>query len=635
MQLIKRLRDVRQRERGAIAIITALSMVALCVVAGMVVDLGLLRVDRQSDQSAADAAATAGANGLVPDLTNPILYPFAGVCQALHYLQANDPDFKTLSSSTWYKGDGTLLGSDGCASTWATNPCTPATPSSWAKFVGKSADGKSQVIIQSGYTFTNSGFAQDTDPVFASDGTARGGCDQLAVILSVTRNTTLGRPAASSMGTTVRSVARVTFSPPVSPYALLILERHNCQVISNGNNGLAAIDVLGYGSHPGMIHSDSDGQGTGCNKPILVGQKASGIVAHEAPDTGAAGRISTVATSNQSDGITNVYSGPSPNSGPVTANMATRAVVDKVYLAGVRNAVSTAAPAWAAIAAGTAPSASFGSALGAWTVLSGCPSGSVSGTKIFIKNCANMNNSATFPNATDIIFPGTVGGGSSAIKMPLAQNVYVAGDPSTNGTGASPGTELSMHDNGAACPSAATPSASRAKLIVYAGALTVGGGMFRACNTTVILMSNNADACLPTTNGTYYDNGLVCNGLTRQGSGVVNMTGSGTVDWTAPDLDDDNSPASDTDHYNLEDLALWDESSRTQGLGGSGTVHLAGVFAAPNANPLKLNGNPTWSVLNSQYVVRTLENDGGGVFTMQPSPTLPIAPPNLSFGLVR
>lgn len=647
MPMIRQRRSLPRKEQGAIAIITALSMVALCVVAGMVVDLGLIRVDQQSDRSAADAAAMAGANGLMPDTSNRQIYPFAGVCQAMHYLQVNDPDFTAFKSRTWYDGSGTSLGVDdyGCSSAVATLKCVPNTPTSWARLVGISADGKTRVTIQSGYTFAGSGFTEDTKQVYTSDSGAsnQGGCDQLAVIMSVTRSTTLARPAASTMGTTVRSVARLTIEPPESPYSLLILERHDCQVITNGNNGVAAINVQGYEDHPGLIHSDSDGTGSNCNKPILVGQKVDGIVAHEAPDNGAPGVISTVATSNQSDGIANVYSGPSPGTGPVTTGLATRKIVDDVYLAGVTAARNSAAFAWNAIATGTAPDPSLGAAVGPWTVLSGCPSGTVTATKILIKNCSNMNNSATFTNATDIIFPGQLGGGSSTIKMPYAQNVYVAGNSTPNGSGITVGTQVSMHDagytpdpsTGVVCPAQYDSSASarRGRLFVYAGALTVGGGTFRACNTTVILMSNRDDACLPTGTPTYIANDLPCGGTA--GNGIVSMSGGGHVDWTAPNLVDDEQTATDTDHYNLEDLALWTEAGGTQGLGGTGVVHLAGVFVAPNAKPLKLNGNPTWSVLNSQYVVRTLENDGGAIFNMQPSPTLPVAPPNVTFGLVR
>jgi hypothetical protein len=633
----------RPDEGGAIAIIVAIMMVSLCVAAAMVLDLGLLRVDRQEDKSAQDSAAVAGANGLVASLASPApFHPFAGVCQALNYLKVNSSKFKTFSSESWQDGNGAVLGGSGfgCTPAQAAAICTASTPTTWARFRGVSNDGKTTVFIQSGYTVsggnistvTGGDFSEESMPAFAGDtGDATyGGCDQVAVFVVDSRDTTFGNAAGvSKVSTRLRSVARVHIAPPQSPFALLVLERTDCQVLTNGNNGVAAINVNGYKTHPGLIHADSDGSGASCNKQIIVGQKADGVVAHEAPDTNAPGSISTVATSNQSDALANVYAGPaSSKSAPVSSGQVTRSVVDSIYLNGVKAAVASSAFAWTAAAPPvTVPD-------GTWTKINSCPSGNVPGTKLLV-NCGNMNNSATFTQATDIIFTGTLGGGSSTIKMPKAQNVYVVGSGQPNGVGVQPGTLLSMHDNDSACSSTFDPAASRAKLVVFGGSLTVSGGTFRACNTTVILMGNDSTGCLPASSPTYYPLGKVCNGLTKVGNGVVNMTGNGTVDWTAPNLDTDEEQASQADHDALEDLALWNESYGSQGLGGSGTVHLAGVYVAPNAKPLKLNGTPTWQVLNSQYVVRTLENDGGAIFNLQPLPSLPVAPPTVTFELVR
>jgi hypothetical protein len=578
------------------------------------------------------------------------------VCQALNYLKVNDRSFATATSPTWTNGNGGAIAGnpDGCNASHATDLCTKDDPSTWARWQATTNEGKLTVTIQSGYKIlppsgpvdpinTYGNLAAVTGGAFYEDGLASysgdfgdvatyGGCDQVGVFVTESRPTTIAAEAAKTMGTRVRSVARVRIDPPESPYALLILERADCQVLTNGNNGVAAINVDGYKTHPGMIHSDSNGSGGSCNKQIIVGQKPDGVVAHEAPDTNAPGSISTVATSNQSDGIANVYAGPSPPGiGPTSSSLVTREVLDTVYLNGVTTARNNAAFAWTAAAGpGTVPD-------GTWTKINGCPAAgaTVTGTKLLVK-CNNMNSSADFPDATDIIFTGSLGGGSATIRMPMANNVYVVGGGSNNNAvGVEAGTQLSMHDNNTGCSSTFNSSVTRAKMFVYGGSLKVNGGIFRACDTTVILMGADATACLPTATPTYYPNGQVCNGLSKAGNGIVDMSGNGTVDWTGPNKVDDDIQASKTDHDNLEDLALWTESSGVQGLGGSGTVHLAGVFAAPNAKPLKLNGTPTWQVLNSQYVVRTLENDGGAIFNMRPSPSLPVAPPAVTFELVR
>ena len=72
----------------------------------MVLDFGLVRVDRQVNKSAADAAAMAGAHGLYGGNSNA--YPYRGVCTAIRYLQNNDTRFAgvTDTSGTWTDGTG-------------------------------------------------------------------------------------------------------------------------------------------------------------------------------------------------------------------------------------------------------------------------------------------------------------------------------------------------------------------------------------------------------------------------------------------------------------------------------------------------------------------------------------------------
>lgn len=647
-------RRARQRdEQGAVAVLTALCAVGLCVAAALVVDLGLMRVDRQVAKSAQDSAALAGVNGLVPNIHNATFHPFAGVCTALNYLKANSPDYATFSTSTWSDGAGGAIAGDGCDASKASQVCVPGNRATWARFTGTTADGRSQVYIQSGYTVsadpvdTVSGgaFPEESLPVYASDSGAvtSGGCDQVAVIISETRNTTLGAPAAASMGTRVRSVARVLVEPPKSPFALLILEQHNCQVLANGANGVAAIEVQGYQDSPGMIHSDSAGDGANCNKALMVGTKSDGIVAKKAPLTSDPGQISTVATSNQIDTTDNVYAEPKvAGSVPISSGVVTRDVVDRVFLSGVRARVADSAFAWNAgsgwgTAAPTTPvSTQLDPSGNPWTVM-GCPAAAAVVTaapRVLVK-CPNLNSSVTFSDATHIIFTGEVGGGSSVVRMPKAINVYVHGNTGPNGTGAAAGTELSMHNAGqATCGS----SPERARLFIRAGKLDITGGTFQACNTSIILLGGYSDGCLPAVNGTYYANGKVCDTLTKTGNGLLNMGGNAIVDWTAPSTVPDTTPANlvpQAARDELEDLMFWSETYGVHGLGGGGSVHLSGVFVAPNADALKLNGNPAWDVLNSQYVVRTLENNGGAVFKMQPMPSLPVAPPSISFYLAR
>lgn len=619
----------------------------------MVVDLGLLRVDRQTDKSAADAASMAGIHGMVPDVNNPSFHPFAGVCQALDYLRANSSNLGAFASEKWTDGTGSTVAAPDCSAT-DSRLCSPNAPTTWARFTGTTSDGRSKVTIQAGYHVTD-GDASTPDPAtdgnianvtggdFPEDGLASyvndtgtptdptatdyGGCEQLAVFLNEQRNTQLGVQAASKMGTRIRSVGRVSISPPITPFALLILERHDCQVLENTSNG--TIDVQGYGDNPGMIHADSDGTGANCNKAVMVGAKAGGIVAHESPNTGASGQLSTVATSNQSDGIPNVYAAPyPPGTNPISRDLVTRKVLDDVYLGGVTQAVSNAQQYFDAAVAGAPPNDG-----NTWTQ-KGCPNNDTWTAQYVFINCSDLNKNLSLPNAKMVVFSGRVD--PDIITMPVASRVYVYG--ATTPAAISVGTQFSMNDQGGGCPTTWDNSKQRAQLIVHTGPLKSNGGLFRACNTTVILMGGSDNGCLPSSSPTYAQNGQVCPSIsapTGPGTGLLSLGGNTNIDWTAPDLDDDNEYASQADHDQLEDLALWTETYGVHTLGGGGTMHLMGVFAAPNAYPMKLNGGPVQNVLNSQYVTRELWTTGSGTLEMQPLPSLPVAPPTVGFNLVR
>ena len=108
---VRRERD----ERGAVAILVALSLTVILVIAAMVLDFGLIRIDRQVDRSAADAATLAGLHGLNTGDGTP--HPYVGVCTAIRYLKVNTPRFSGVDESTgWTNGIGGAAG-NGCTDT--------------------------------------------------------------------------------------------------------------------------------------------------------------------------------------------------------------------------------------------------------------------------------------------------------------------------------------------------------------------------------------------------------------------------------------------------------------------------------------------------------------------------------------
>ncbi|HET7386769.1 MAG TPA: pilus assembly protein TadG-related protein, partial [Nocardioidaceae bacterium] len=250
-------RQRRSQQRGAVAIMVALFMAALCLIAAFTVDLGLVRMDRQQNKSAADSATLAGVAALAPPKKAGTFYPFAGVCAALHYLEANSPSVGSFATSTWTDGNGAATPVDGCDPSLATATCTPNNPSTWARFVGTTSDGRFTVHIQSGYDVSDPSFPEESLPSLQTDtgDPTWGNCDQLAVIVAQTRGTTLGALATSSDGSVIRSVARVTVAPPKDPVSLLVLERHDCQALAITSGGAGGrIEVNGYDDASTGVH---------------------------------------------------------------------------------------------------------------------------------------------------------------------------------------------------------------------------------------------------------------------------------------------------------------------------------------------------------------------------------------------
>jgi hypothetical protein len=109
-------------EKGAVAILTALVMVALMLCAAIVVDLGMARDVRRQSQNGADAASLAGANAL---------YPSTKVCNPV---VAGGPP--CIADATATVKSYALNNFQVSASDWST--CTAALPSGYVPSTGTS-----------------------------------------------------------------------------------------------------------------------------------------------------------------------------------------------------------------------------------------------------------------------------------------------------------------------------------------------------------------------------------------------------------------------------------------------------------------------------------------------------------------
>jgi hypothetical protein len=681
----------RRREDGAVAIIVAITLTVLLVGVALVLDFGLVKVDRQVDKSGADAAASAGLHGLDGGDGKP--HPYAGVCSAIRYLKQNGSRFSNLPENTgWTDGLGGAVG-NGCTSPALLNlACNPNDHSTWAKYTwsGTYSGEPFQVTIQSGYLLTGStGWAEDS--LAASQGDTgdpnQKGCDNLAVSVTQNRKPGLGSLATSDdLVSSVRSVGRVAAGPGGDAPAMLILDRHGCEVLSSTSGGAgsgAFVHVNGFYSSTttlsqgGSIHSDSDAANcsSASHHNIFYGSAANTIVAYAAPtSTGAAdaskpGMITSVAGANgvalstiRDDGD-NVYASQqlsgsgTPHLPPLGRDLVTRQPVDDRYLAtaktamqGAYNAVFSKAPSFFTVANG-------------WKTISSCTPTAAElnltpTDHVYVKCNTNAGYSDTRPiKAGFVAFSGKVAPPNSAgtsVSLPNATKVYVVG---RSGTGIAFGNngEFSMHTssllpNPPQCSGATTSPSNKATMFVYDGNINGNGGTLQLCNTTVFMMSGHSDGCVPSSGGTAPTTSP-CSGTPSLGDGQIDLHGSAIIDWTAPNaLDATIDPVTGkptaaalagwSDLNGPEDLALWDESSSDNSnkyiLGGSGSLHSVGVFMVPNATPFAVGGGGAQNLNNAQYIATDIALNGGAQISMTVDPNAAVTLPELVIvGLVR
>lgn len=656
-------------DRGAVAIIVAISLVGLLVVVAMVLDFGLARLDRQENKSVADDAVTAGIRGF--DKGTGLVYSYAGVCDALDFLKANAPE---LSSLSW---------SANCTAAKKSLVCDPTDSTTWASFSG-TVNGYT-VRIESPYTLPDSAFPEDSLPSLSGDDGQP--CDQLGVIITQSRKPGLGSLATSSdLTTTVRSVGRVTPKQGDLAPALILLDRTHCGVLVVGSSGSPSrIIVKGNNPIPASIHADSNASDSGCgsgpNQQLMQGHQANGIVAYGAVDpTGTvSGTITAVAALTKpstvvSDGISNVYgtTGIYPSSGTPSGvqgrPLVGRSPVDQRYLPGVTAAVEAAYPQWLQSHSAPPGYTRFGCPTAAdMTTMAGMTT-----TNAVYIDCPG-NSGITLSGAIGagtIYFHGYIKGG--VLKMPNAQKIYV---DDTDNSGAKVNNDAIVLNNNDAfcvratgcttgvtppdpnqCPSTSLSPTAKAQLIIRRGNLNGAGNssLLRLCNTTVIMEGGQLGAgtaaspggCLPTTYGTLPTSSPCPGASDVRGSGQINT--SGQLDWTAPNyygnMDDPLAPLTDAQKQAAwdggEDLALWDESyggssSPTFAMAGGGKMHVAGVFMAPNAAPFQISGGGVQDLSNAQYIVTSFSVGGNATLTMKVDPNNAIRPPGFDFTMVR
>lgn len=604
MRTLPMKRGARDSEAGAVAILVAASLTIILIAAAMVLDFGIVRLDRQTNKSAADSAAAAGLRGMDSNAkysSNGLLYSFEAVCGALNTLKANNPG---LAGLDWAS----------CADPAKLKiPCDPDDAATHALYSGTT--GSYQVTIQSPYDVASGGFTEESLPTLANDtgDPELAGCDQIGVIVTQSRRPGIGSLATNSdLVSRVRSVGRVSLeTEDDSGVALLLLERRDCDaIVINGSNSFVRVDAVGLS--PGFIHSDSLGDICSGQQRILIGEHANGIVAARSGATPGLIRVRAIGTSTAVrayDSLTNVVA---EGGQPTAGGLVTRSPADLRYIQGVRQA----------IAAYRTEAGSNGSG---WTLrpcnstkaeLEAVPSTArlwincTTGSQTFNTANVELKQSEIFFNAKTVA--------ANNLAMPNATRVYISGDPGTNGVALSVSTtSFAMNQGTTAAPACPLPTTTpRARLVIGAGSISANsGGNLRLCGTSVILVGGSPTGCVPTSVGTE-PTSTSCNGR---------ITLGGPTTWTAPNRVDLNPTAAD--YLDLEDLALWTEADGSHDVGGGGVMTLSGVFFLPNGE-FKVHGGAAQDVENSQYIARKFRADGGSNLLMAPNPydviTIPV-----------
>jgi hypothetical protein len=645
--LSDRIRRRTSDERGAVLVLGSFTMVTLMMVAGLVVDIALVRTDRQQNKSVADMAVTAGLRNLE---LGGYPAPFRGVCEALKFLQANSTEMAGLTGSIGW-ASGTPVTGDPCSPTSAywQHLCAPNDQTTWAAYHGTAESGRITVDIKSGYLVSDGGFNDEPPSGVDSGDSVLGGCDNLAVIIAEQETPSFARAAFDGQMTSrIRTVGRVTQTFDIrAVVALLLLERRDCDALTfNGTN--AAIQVLGYETHPGIIHSDSIGNGANCNHQILNGAAVTtggspsysgpGILA-ESAQTGTPpepGRISVSALYGLVGAVPARASTPCPSTAkgtsldpaiPYTCAIGSsrkgRINVDVLYRSRIK-----------ALQADAAQKTALTSAPVGYTSYNSCNAvpAVVTDPKVWI-NCNQFNNAVVFnASVKEVIFTGSVSG-SADMTFVEPDFIYVG-----NGLTRSGGTLKVNIGSSANCNARAADRFKTTKLVVAnADFKTSGGANLHLCSTTVLMGddtgANPAQPAIPATDGVEpYDNNF---------DGVIALAGGGTLDWTAPNASsvamEWNQAASQPYLDDFEDLAFWTEASDSSSLSGGGTNNMVGVFFLPNANPFNMSGNGGQIIeSNAQFIVRKLAMAGNGVLKLRPNPNDAVSVPYFSnFALVR
>jgi hypothetical protein len=461
-------------------------MMALVIVASVVINLGGARHARAHDQDSADAIAIGGAAKLDPTAANN----------------------QAACTVAWTYAVSNLA-------------VSAADAPSCVNFAGNCVAGTSRsVTATSGsYTITltnpvldDSEFF-DGEPVTAADGSA---CNRFGVKVQQSWQFPFGR---GSQTLSVKSMALLTHSPGWVDAPLILLDKHDCNVMNiAGNSTISAVTSTGT---PGYIAIDSDGTGCAANAKVIVdatgnAEMTAGGISMWALTTGNVAR----AYDPSDVGAGRAFNpGPIPQSEPVG-----RSAIDWRYDCSTANACPYSTPPYitdlvAADGGGGTPAGYT-----KWSTVYSCNPGTI-----------------VVPAGNWYIDCGGNGLSSNGIVTFRGGNIVSDNQLNINGTGTLR-INCDVPDSITACP---TDPASPSTVYIRNGGFSNAGGQTLIMHETFVYFAN----------------------------GVPDLSGGSTLDWTAPN---DST-------YPFNDLLMWTNSTSTIKMTGTSTTVFDGIMFAPNA----------------------------------------------------
>lgn len=640
-------------ERGAVLVLTAVTLVVILVIAALVVDMGVARAEQRRAQSTADLAATAAGFYLSGRASPDARIDVLGACRAaINSAQTDLDDFAPKLTSSELGTACSAFPADGSTCTAGTDPI-------------------SATLERGPYTLTI------TWPVPASsisdarrsggsgpnDGTA---CERLSVTLDRT-NATYFAGVVGATETDVRgsAVVRTDRAAPsgLGVAALVLLERLGCGVLQTAGGGSqgSGVVVRNAGptspSNPGAIQADS----AGVVPPCSTNNNADGYVVYgtalpaaggggpsivaEAAVNGTPGLIGirALAPTINGRGAAVVGSGVSP--APVPSDITSRQPADDKYNSPANgSSISNLHNTGRALVTGAAPAG--------YAVISGAMCTGLNTTDLPLLNaslavatrvyvdCADFQpGNLVLAAAQTVIFTGKVTVANNRfLSLPLASRIYVRGCTSNCSGGGNYSISVAgeLRVNTEPVSSLNVLCALRAGLgaggtfsnttaIATFGGPVLVTGQARLCQTTLYIARSPSSAYARST-ATNGGPAIAACTPTRPcpsdtaGDAVISVTGgAGSIDWSAPNRFDRAPTAADFAVSPFEDLALWAEGSADSFIKGQGASRTEGVFFLPNST-VTFTGQATQSQpLNAQFLARRLIILGQSAFNLQPS----------------